>query len=352
MSIKEKLLKTSTIKATSVLDESIIFSAKDMIPTPIPALNIALSGSLSGGLTPGLTIFAGPSRHFKSMFTLVTAKSYLDKYDDAVILFYDSEFGTPEGYFRALGIDPNRVVHTPIVDIEQLKHDVTNQLNSIERGDKVIIVIDSIGNLASKKEADDALEGKSAADMTRAKQLKSLFRIVTPHLTLKNIPMVVVGHTYQTMEIYSKPVLSGGTGIFYSADNIFIVGRQQDKDGQELLGYKFILNVEKSRYVKEKSKIPIEVSFEGGLSTWSGLLDIGLESGFVTKPKVGWYSKIDPDTGEVDQKNYRQKETNTGSFWLPILRSENFRKFIETRYKVSGVEKIISDHDIDEAIEE
>ncbi len=36
----------------------------------------------------------------------------------------------------------------------------------------VIIVVDSVGNLASKKEVDDALEGKSVADMTRAKQMK------------------------------------------------------------------------------------------------------------------------------------------------------------------------------------
>ena len=211
----DKLKKNSTIKDTSILTESKFFTTKDLIQTSVPALNVALSGKLDGGLTPGLTVFAGPSKHFKTAFSLLLAKSYLDKYEDAVVLFYDSEFGTPQAYFDTFGIDTERVIHTPITDIEQLKHDVMSQMNGIERGDHVIVVIDSVGNLASKKEVEDALDGKSVADMTRAKQMKSLFRMVTPHLTIKDIPMVVVNHTYQTMEMFSKAVVSGGTGIYY-----------------------------------------------------------------------------------------------------------------------------------------
>ena len=167
-----------------------------MIPTSIPIVNVALSGRLDGGLTPGLTMWAGPSKHFKTAFSLLMAKSYLDKYPDAALLFYDSEFGTPQSYFQSFGIDMDRVLHTPITDIEQLKFELMQQLNNVERGEHLIIVIDSIGNLASKKEVEDALDQKSVADMTRAKQNKSLFRMVTPHLSLKDIPMVVVNHTY------------------------------------------------------------------------------------------------------------------------------------------------------------
>jgi len=84
--------------------------------------------------------------------------------------------------------------------------------------------------------------------------------MVTPYLTMKNIPLLAVNHTYNTIEMYSKAVVSGGTGVVYSADNVWIIGRQQDKDGSEVKGYHFIINVEKSRFVKEKSKIPISVS--------------------------------------------------------------------------------------------
>lgn len=210
MSLLDKIRKNSTVKETDILSQSKFFTKKDMIPTSIPAINVALSGRLDGGLTPGLTMWAGPSKHFKTAFSLLMAKSYMDKYPESVLLFYDSEFGTPQGYFDSFGIDINRVVHTPITDIEQLKFDVMQQIQGIDRNDRVVIVIDSIGNLASKKEVEDALEGKSAADMTRAKQIKSLFRMVTPHLTLKDIPMVVVNHTYKTLELYAKDVVGGG----------------------------------------------------------------------------------------------------------------------------------------------
>jgi hypothetical protein len=184
------------------------------------------------------------------------------------------------------------------------------------------------------------MEGKSTADMSRAKQIKSLFRMVTPHLTIKDIPMVVVNHTYKEMAMYPKDIVSGGTGSYYSADNIFIIGRQQEKDGQEIVGYNFIINVEKSRYVKEKSKIPITVSFNGGISRWSGLLDVALLSGHVIKPSAGWYQRVDRSTGEVVEKKYRVDDTDTRDFWHPILLCPIFRKFIEEKYTV-GFGKIM-----------
>jgi RecA/RadA recombinase len=340
MSLLDKLKKNSTIKETEVLNKSKFFQKKDMIQTSVPMINVALSGSLEGGLTPGLTVFAGPSKHFKTAFSLLLAKAYLEKYEDAILLFYDSEFGSPQSYFDSFGIDTSRVLHTPITDIEQLKFDIMSQINNVERGDHVLICIDSVGNLASKKEVDDALEGKSVADMTRAKQMKSLFRMVTPHLTIKDIPMVVVNHTYSEIGLYPKQIVSGGTGIYYSADNIFIIGRQQEKDGTDVVGYNFIVNIEKSRFVREKSKIPIEVTFEGGISTWSGLLDVAIDGKFVVKPSNGWYSKVDMKTGEVEDKKYRVKDTYTKEFWMSILQSKAFRDYIEGRYKMASIDMV------------
>jgi len=345
MSILDKLRKNSTIKDTSVLATSKFFKKKDMIPTTIPVINVALSGRLDGGLTPGLTMWAGPSKHFKTAFSLLMAKAYLDKYEDGIVLFYDSEFGTPQSYFDSFGIDTKRVLHTPITDVEQLKFDIMQQLNQIERGEHVIIVVDSIGNLSSKKEVEDAMDGKSVADMSRAKQMKSLWRMVTPHLTMKDIPCVVVNHTYKEIGLYPKDIVGGGTGSYYSADNIFILGRQQEKEGTEVVGYNFIINVEKSRYVREKSKIPVSVSFDGGISRWSGLLDIALESGHVIKPSNGWYQKVDKETGEMDEKKYRIKDTDTKEFWMPVLMQKSFIEFVKNKYSVS-TEAILKDEDI------
>jgi RecA/RadA recombinase len=345
MSILDKIRKNSTIKDSAILSQSKFFTKKDMIPTTVPAINIALSGRLDGGLTPGITMWAGPSKHFKTAFSLLMAKSYMDKYPDAALLFYDSEFGTPQAYFDSFGIDTERVIHTPLTDVEQLKFDIMQQLQGVERGDHLIIVIDSIGNLASKKEVEDALDGKSVADMSRAKQMKSLFRMITPHLNLKDIPLVVVNHTYMEIGMFPKAIVGGGTGAMYSADNVYILGRQQEKEGTEVVGYNFIINVEKSRYVREKSKIPVTVYHDGGISRWSGLLDIALESGHVVKPSNGWYSKVDQD-GVIEDKKYRLKDTDTKDFWMPVLMQKSFIEFVKNKYQV-GSSDILKDEDID-----
>ena len=207
MSILDKIKKNSSIKESAILSKSKFFTQKDMIPTAVPAVNIALSGKLDGGLTPGLTMWAGPSKHFKTAFSLLMAKSYMEKYEDAALLFYDSEFGTPQSYFDSFGIDTDRVLHTPITDIEQLKFDIMSQLTQFERGEHVI------------------------------------------------------------------------------------------------------------------------------------------------KPSNGWYSKVNVETGEVDDKKYREKETNESSFWIDILKSETFQSFVEGKYRVASSE-ILQDSDIENTFSE
>ena len=338
----DKLQKNSRIKETAVLDKSKLFSGKDMVTTPVPMINVALSGDPDGGLSSGLTVLAGPSKHFKTSFGLLMAAAYLDKYEDAVLLFYDSEFGSPQQYFKSFGIDTARVLHSPITNVEELKFDLINQLENIERKDKVIIMIDSIGNLASIKELTDAMNEKSVADMSRAKALKGLFRMTTPYLTMRDIPLIAVNHTYQEIGLFPKAIVSGGTGIYYSSDNIWIIGRQQEKKGTEIMGYNFVINVEKSRFVREKSKIPISVTWEGGIESYSGLLDVALEGGYVVKPNIGWYSKVNKKTGEIEDKKVRVAETLKESFWLPIFKDTDFKAYLKGKYEVGHASMIKS----------
>jgi len=336
MSIMDKLKKNSKVKTTEILADSKFFNDKDMIATDTPMINVALSGEVEGGLSPGLTVLAGPSKHFKTSFALIMASAYLKKYKDAVLLFYDSEFGSPQQYFEQFEIDTTRVLHTPITNVEELKFDIVGQLEGLDREDKVVIVIDSIGNLASKKEMEDAINEKSVADMSRAKALKGLFRMCTPYLNMKNIPLVAVNHTYQEIGLFPKAIVSGGTGIYYSADNIWILGRRQNKKGTDIVGYDFVINVEKSRYVKEKSKIPISVSWEGGVQKWSGLLDIAMQGQYVAKPSNGWYCRVDKETGELLEPKVREAQTLEEEFWKPIFADTDFKDYLTDVYKIGG----------------
>ena len=185
--------------------------------------------------------------------------------------------------------------------------------------------------------------------------MKSLLRIVTPHLNLKDIPLIAVNHTYQEIGLFPKAIVSGGTGIYYSADAIWIIGRLQEKVGTEITGYHFVINIEKSRHVKEKSKIPISVSWDGGIVKWSGLMEVAEKGGYLNKPKVGWYEAINPETGEViSDKLIRAKEVNDNKeFWLKMFEETNFGQYIKDAFTVGGSGAIMRDDDIaaiDEAI--
>jgi RecA/RadA recombinase len=338
MSLLDKMLKAGNIKSASILSKSTFFNAKEVVPTDLPILNIAFSGSLDGGLLPGLTVVAGASKSFKTMLSLYCMKAYLDKYKDGIAILYDSEFGITPDYIESFEVDINRVIHIPIENVEQLKFDIVQRLSEIEKKDKVFIMIDSIGNLASKKEVEDAENEKSVADMSRAKSLKSLFRIITPHLTTKHVPCLAVNHIYQEIGMFPKNIVSGGTGIYYSANQIFIISKAQEKDGTELAGFKFTINIEKSRYVKEKAKLPFNVYFNGGIQKWSALFDLAQEAGFVIKPKVGWYQTVDAETGEISEKSYRAKELeNNNEFFEKLTKNESFKQFIEKKFKLTTV---------------
>ena len=160
--------------------------------------------------------------------------------------------------------------------------------------------------------------------------------------------------------VLENGVITHNTGSYYSADNIYIIGRQQEKEGKEVTGYNFIINVEKSRHVREKAKIPVSVSHGGGISRWSGLLDIALDGGFVIKPSNGWYSRMFADTGEVEEKKWRAKETNTAEFWMPILKTTEFQEYIQSKYQVASgsiiqddeIDSFIGDEDVQESIDQ
>jgi RecA/RadA recombinase len=333
-----KLLKAGAIKDSSILEDSPYFSERDLITTDLPILNIAFSGDIDGGLIPGLTIFAGLSKSFKTLLGLYCLKAYFNKYPDSICLFYDSEFGTPPDYLKTLDIDISRIIHIPIEHVEQLKFDMSKRLSSIKRGDRVFIMVDSLGNLASKKEVDDATDEKSVADMSRSKSIRSFLRIITPHLTMKDIPCIIINHVYQTMEMYSKTVIPGGTAVTYAANQIFVITKAQDKDSSgELKGYHFTINIEKSRTVREKSKLPFTVFFEKGISKWSGLLDIALEGNYIAKPEKGWYCLVDRSTGELKKPNMRASDImDNKELWNNIINNTDFKEYVKNAYKISS----------------
>lgn len=350
-SLLDKIKSSSKNSKAQLMSESEFFKDVKEYPTPVPAINIALSGKVDGGMSRGHLAIAGVSKHFKTSYSLLIASNYLKANPDAYMVFYDTEFGSPIDYFKSFGIDPNRVVHIPVVNVEQLKFDMVNLLENLEKGkEKIFILIDSIGNIASKKELEDAKDEKSVADMSRAKALKGLFRMITPFLSMKDVPLVSVNHTYSEMGLFPKEVMSGGRGAYYGANAVWMIGRRQQKEGKEISGYQFVIKIEKSRFVKEGQKIDVDVSYDKGIAKESGLLELGEEAGFIQK--VGSrYQLFDFSTGDFDEKKVWKKDITWNGFYKKLVENEEFKKFVEKKYRISQDQMIEDDEEIEYEIE-
>lgn len=333
----ERILKNSTTKYTNLIENSIIWNRDDeFIPTKIPMLNVALSGKLDGGLSSGITQLAGPSKHFKTLYALHMVEAFQQKYPDGIVIFYDSEFGTPKKYFNRFEFDLSKWIHSPMGKVEDLRHDISKQLDDFKQNgmsERVMVLIDSVGNLASKKEVNDAIEGKDKADMTRAKAIKSLTRIICVDLKLLNIPCVIVNHSYKSQDFIPKEVPSGGTGIEYNSDSILLIGRKQEKDKTDLIGYQFTIKEQKSRFVKEGKKIPITVTWDEGIHKYSGLSEIAEKLGIIERIKL---------PGKGGPKGFRFKdmeidarmEDTDDEFWAYVIENSDLKEKIAKEYCV------------------
>jgi hypothetical protein len=103
--------------------------------------------------------------------------------------------------------------------------------------------------------------------------------------------------------------------------------------------------------VKEKSKIPITVSWDGGIAKYSGMLDVAVAGGYVAKPSNGWYCAVDRNTGELMQPKVREKDTMQEEFWKPIFASTDLADFIKSQYSI-GKAQLVDMEEIVNAVDE
>jgi hypothetical protein len=163
--------------------------------------------------------------------------------------------------------------------------------------------------------------------------LKSFFRIVTGEAAIKQIPMVIVNHSYTTMDKFAKEVAAGGRGAQYAAHTLLFITKAQEKekeDGKDVLtGFQFTLRAALSRYVRENSTFPVSVSFGVGIDRYSGIFELALELGFITSEKQGWYLVPGSDAGK--RRSAIEEDID---FMEGLLSNVDFVKKVEGKYKL------------------
>ncbi|MDB9900005.1 DNA recombination/repair protein RecA [bacterium] len=293
----------------SVMDQSTFSEVTEWIDTGNYNLNACVSGSLFGGWPNNRSCsVAGPSGTGKTYLILNSVKEAIDM--GYSVIFYDSEAAVDKTLMEKFGIDTTKVNYQPINTVQEFRTSVTTitgKMQEIKRSGgktpKVMIILDSAGNLATAKEIEDARSGSEKSDMTRSKVLKSIFRIIMTPLADLKIPFIFTNHTYQTQSFISQQVAGGGTGPEYAASIVLFLGKAQLKEGGEKAGIIVNAKPNKNRFAKPHP-IKFHLHFSEGMNKYVGLEqyidweDIGIARGSIEKgvktPKAtarGWICK-------------------------------------------------------------
>lgn len=257
----------------------------EFISTGVHVMDALLAKSIiKGGVSRNrITIFAGDPGTGKSYLCYNIARNAQKK--GYSVIYIDTEYSATNDTFRGFGIDTSEDkfmlissnnVEAIKVLLTQVINTLKEQKNAGEEIPKTIIFLDSIGNLASTKEITDALEGNNKQDMSRAKALKSLFRIISSDLGYINCPFVATNHVYLTMDLFPQAVMNGGKGAEYAASTIVYLTNAKLKTGQEdemdlgSSGVVVTAKAKKNRLAKPK-KIKFNIDHSEGTNPYSGL---------------------------------------------------------------------------------
>lgn len=258
------------------------------IDTGCYILNAAMSGSLYGGVPNNkITAFAGESTTGKTFFALGVVKQFLDDNPDGGVIYFDTEAAVTKNMMSSRGVDTNRVVISEPQSIEEFRTNAVRMLTSYIDGDEqppMMMVLDSVGMLSSKKELEDVESGKDARDMTKSQLLRGTFRVLSLKLAKANVPLIVTNHVYDNFNAYiPTKELSGGSGLKYAASSIVMLGKKKDKDGTDVVGNIIRVTMHKSRFTKENKVIEVKLSYDKGLDRYYGLLDLAEKYGIFKK---------------------------------------------------------------------
>ena len=330
---------------------------KVFISTGVYLVDAAMSGRLlNGGIaTNRISVFAGESGAGKSFMCFSCAKHaqkagysviYIDT-ENAIDLEDLPKYGVDNSIDKFRLVRSNKVEDVNML-LTQLIDDLKEQKLAGYELPKLLIVIDSLGQMASNKEKNDLLKGDIKQDMTKAKALGSLFRSINTDLGYLDIPLLVANHTYLTMDLFPKSVMKGGNGLLYSASVIGMMSKSQLKTGEEddmdlgSSGISVLFKTQKSRLAKPK-KIRFDISFAHGMNPYTGL-------DAFCRPE--YFDKIGIAKGkmEVDKSTGEMKFIPGGIRWYidhlnkSVHTKQLFTQEVFTQEVLEKMEPIVNDY--------
>lgn len=286
------LIKESGNNLASRMDEETLSTTTEYISTGSLALNGLLVSDILKGIPNNKTIaFAGEEGCGKTFLALECVKHRINT--GGIVCFFDSENAVDSAALRERGIDTSKVMYYPIATVQEFRDQVMKIVNKYNatpesKRPKLMIVLDSLGNLSTKKEMEDVESGTDKRDMTRAQVIKSIFRVLNLKLAKAKIPTIITNHVYdQIGGFIPQKILSGGSGLKYAASTIIFIIKSKAKDSKNnVVGIYMNCRTVKNRFCTPDAKLKIYLNFSTGLHPYYGLQTFG--EPILKKESKGW----------------------------------------------------------------
>lgn len=290
----------------SIITHNTFSKIDEWIPTGNFLLNAQLSGSLFGGYPNSRSIcVAGESGTGKTFLTLNACREAQKMGYN--IIYMDSEAAVDEDIIKNFGVNPENFRYQPVSTPQEVRHFVANLCDTLKKAKdkgselpKIMLVLDSLGNLATNKERGDAMSGNDKKDMTKQQELRSLFRVITTDLAEMKIPFIFTNHTYASIGSFIPgQTISGGGGAIYNASVILQLSKAGLKEGGDeaaAAGVQKTGIIVTSKAAKNRFARPIPVKFHisfykgmnpyVGLETFINWENCGIQRGKILDQKV------------------------------------------------------------------
>ncbi|MET9417394.1 recombinase RecA [Streptomyces klenkii] len=294
----------------------------EVISTGSTALDVALG---VGGLPRGRVVeIYGPESSGKTTLTLHAVANA--QRAGGTVAFVDAEHALDPEYARKLGVDIDNLILSQPDNGEQALEIVDMLVRS---GALDLIVIDSVAALVPRAEIEGEM-GDSHVGL-QARLMSQALRKITSALNQSKTTAIFINQLREKIGVMfgSPETTTGGRALkFYASVRIDIRRIETLKDGTEAVGNRTRCKVVKNKVAPPFKQAEFDILYGQGISREGGLIDMGVEHGFIRKAGA-WY------TYEGDQLG--QGKENARNFLKdnPALADE-IEKKIKTKLGVGG----------------
>jgi len=255
----------------------------EVIPTGSIALDIALG---VGGLPRGRVVEVyGPESSGKTTLTLHAVANAQKA--GGIVAFIDAEHALDPDYAKKLGVDTDALlVSQP--DTGEQALEITDML--IRSGAVDLIVIDSVAALVPRAEIEGEM-GDSHVGL-QARLMSQALRKITGALSQSKTTAIFINQLREKVGVMfgSPETTTGGRALkFYASVRLDIRRIETLKDGTEAVGNRTRVKVVKNKVASPFKQAEFDIIYGQGISREGGLIDMGVEQGFVRKAGA-WYT--------------------------------------------------------------